>query len=85
MKEEFYREDCGLNPDWKTIPVPSVWQMHGYDRHQYTNVNYVQQGKALRLLSVLHQIFMPPGCRDIVCPVRHGVLMKRQDARCNGV
>ena len=23
-----------------TIPVPSVWQMHGYDRHQYTNVNY---------------------------------------------
>ena len=22
------------------IPVPSVWQMHGYDRHQYTNVNY---------------------------------------------
>lgn len=23
-----------------TIPVPSVWQMHGYDRHQYTNVKY---------------------------------------------
>ena len=23
-----------------TIPVPSVWQMHGYDRHQYTNVRY---------------------------------------------
>lgn len=23
-----------------TIPVPSVWQNHGYDRHQYTNVNY---------------------------------------------
>ena len=22
------------------IPVPSVWQNHGYDRHQYTNVNY---------------------------------------------
>ena len=22
------------------IPVPSVWQMYGYDRHQYTNVNY---------------------------------------------
>ena len=22
------------------IPVPSVWQMHGYDRHQYTNVRY---------------------------------------------
>ena len=24
----------------KTIPVPSVWQNHGYDRHQYTNVRY---------------------------------------------
>ena len=23
-----------------TIPVPSAWQCHGYDRHQYTNVNY---------------------------------------------
>jgi beta-galactosidase len=23
-----------------TIPVPSVWQMHGYDRRQYTNVRY---------------------------------------------
>ena len=23
-----------------TIPVPSVWQMHGYDGHQYTNVRY---------------------------------------------
>ena len=27
--------------DYKdTIPVPSVWQMHGYDHHQYTNVKY---------------------------------------------
>lgn len=23
-----------------TIPVPSVWQTHGYDHHQYTNVDY---------------------------------------------
>jgi beta-galactosidase len=23
-----------------SIPVPSVWQNHGYDRHQYLNVNY---------------------------------------------
>ncbi len=23
-----------------TIPVPSCWQFHGYDRHQYTNINY---------------------------------------------
>lgn len=25
---------------YTTIPVPSVWQNHGFDRHQYTNVNY---------------------------------------------
>ena len=24
----------------ETIPVPSVWQTQGYDRHQYTNVRY---------------------------------------------
>lgn len=27
-------------PGDTTIPVPSVWQVHGYDSHQYTNVNY---------------------------------------------
>ncbi|MGI5900074.1 MAG: glycoside hydrolase family 2 TIM barrel-domain containing protein [Christensenellales bacterium] len=26
----------GMSP----IPVPSAWQMHGYDSHQYTNVKY---------------------------------------------
>jgi len=26
--------------EWDTIPVPSNWQMHGYDRPQYTNINY---------------------------------------------
>ncbi len=26
--------------DFDEIPVPSCWQMHGYDRHQYTNYNY---------------------------------------------
>jgi beta-galactosidase/beta-glucuronidase len=25
---------------WKKLPVPSNWQMHGYGRPQYTNVNY---------------------------------------------
>lgn len=25
---------------WDAIPVPAVWQMHGYDHHQYTNVRY---------------------------------------------
>ena len=29
-------DDGGMD----TIPVPSVWQMHGFDHHQYTNVNY---------------------------------------------
>ena len=26
--------------DFDEIPVPSVWQMHGYDRHQYINIRY---------------------------------------------
>lgn len=26
--------------DWNSIPVPSNWQMHGYDKPYYTNVNY---------------------------------------------
>ena len=26
--------------DWDTIPVPSVWQMHGYGTPQYCNVQY---------------------------------------------
>lgn len=25
---------------WDSIPVPSNWQMHGYDKPYYTNVNY---------------------------------------------
>lgn len=39
LKEEFYRENVP-DEEWDRIPVPSVWQMHGYDRHQYTNVRY---------------------------------------------
>jgi beta-galactosidase len=26
--------------DFGRIPVPSVWQMHGHDKHQYTNIKY---------------------------------------------
>ena len=39
LTERFFEEgfdDAGFD----TIPVPSVWQNHGYDLHQYTNVNY---------------------------------------------
>lgn len=27
-------------PSWDSIPVPSCWQTHGYDKPGYTNVNY---------------------------------------------
>lgn len=40
LREEFYREESIPGPDWNKIPVPSVWQTQGYDRHQYTNINY---------------------------------------------
>ena len=26
--------------NWDTIPVPSCWQMHGYDNPQYVNESY---------------------------------------------
>ncbi len=40
LKEEFYKEDYEAQAAWDTIPVPSVWQMNGYDLQQYTNVCY---------------------------------------------
>lgn len=39
VEEGFYQEDFDLS-GFDSLPVPSVWQCHGYDRHQYTNVNY---------------------------------------------
>ena len=36
LPEDFETADMAMD----TIPVPSVWQMHGYDRHQYTNWRY---------------------------------------------
>ena len=36
LPEDFLSEDRPMD----AIPVPSVWQMHGYDRHQYTNIRY---------------------------------------------
>ncbi|OPX45815.1 evolved beta-galactosidase subunit alpha [Ruminiclostridium hungatei] len=39
VTEEFYLPGCDLS-GFDSIPVPSVWQNHGYDRHQYTNIKY---------------------------------------------
>ena len=39
FKELFYEENYKPK-GWDSIPVPSVWQNHGYDRHQYTNIHY---------------------------------------------
>ena len=30
----------GDRSQFQSLPVPSVWQCHGYDRNQYTNINY---------------------------------------------
>lgn len=35
----FYRDDFKTS-DWKEIPVPSDWQMQGYDYPIYTNIEY---------------------------------------------
>ncbi|MBE6778348.1 MAG: glycoside hydrolase family 2 [Ruminococcaceae bacterium] len=43
---KFYQRDFDLPEDlttiegWDTLPVPSCWQMYGYEKPQYTNLNY---------------------------------------------
>lgn len=37
IEEDFY---LGSKCDWENIPVPSCWQNHGYDNHQYINVRF---------------------------------------------
>lgn len=39
VPEEIFTHHASLD-SWDTIPVPSMWQMHGYDKPVYTNVNY---------------------------------------------
>lgn len=36
---DFYKEDFDVS-DWDDIPVPSNWEMQGYDRPIYNNVEY---------------------------------------------
>lgn len=40
---KYYERDIDIEKDitdWDEIPVPSCWQMHGYDIPVYTNANY---------------------------------------------
>ena len=40
---KYYNRDFEVEEnitDWDTIPVPSCWQLHGYDKPQYTNICY---------------------------------------------
>lgn len=39
LEEAFYETDFDIS-DYDKISVPGVWQMAGYDRHQYTNIRY---------------------------------------------
>ncbi|MBQ3004299.1 MAG: glycoside hydrolase family 2, partial [Clostridia bacterium] len=42
-KFKYYKRDIDVEKDitdWDTIPVPSCWQIHGYDITNYTNINY---------------------------------------------
>ncbi|MGW0914542.1 glycoside hydrolase family 2 TIM barrel-domain containing protein [Streptomyces sp. NPDC002784] len=40
---DFHRTDLD-DQDWDTIPVPSVWQLHGYDFPIYVNITYPYWG-----------------------------------------
>ena len=37
---KFEEDYCENITDWDKIPVPSCWQMYGYEDPNYTNVNY---------------------------------------------
>ncbi len=39
VQEHFYETGYDVS-GFDEIPVPSVWQMEGYDTHQYTNIRY---------------------------------------------
>ncbi len=39
VTEEFYREDFDA-AEFDALPVPSVWQSHGYDNHHYVNTRF---------------------------------------------
>jgi beta-galactosidase len=39
ITEEFFAPNFDVS-NFKVIPVPAVWQYHGYDKHQYTNIKY---------------------------------------------
>ena len=39
LQDAFYETDFPLE-DFDVLPVPSVWNMHGYDVQQYTNIRY---------------------------------------------
>lgn len=40
---DFHRTDVD-DSDWETIPVPSVWQLHGHDFPVYLNITYPYWG-----------------------------------------
>ena len=39
VPETFYTENFDLT-GWTKLPVPSNWQLHGFDKPHYTNINY---------------------------------------------
>ena len=39
LQDTFYETDFPLD-EFDILPVPSVWNMHGYDDQQYTNIRY---------------------------------------------
>lgn len=39
LNEPFYEPDFHAD-DFRTVPVPGLWQNYGYDTHQYTNFRY---------------------------------------------
>ncbi|KOG43055.1 glycoside hydrolase family 2 TIM barrel-domain containing protein [Streptomyces resistomycificus] len=60
---DFHRTDLD-DSDWDTVPVPSAWQMHGYDSPIYVNITYPWWGPNGR-----GQDAQPPAAPTLYNPV----------------
>ncbi|MFF3736215.1 glycoside hydrolase family 2 TIM barrel-domain containing protein [Streptomyces sp. NPDC002566] len=60
---DFFRTDLD-DRDWDSIPVPSAWQLHGYDRPIYINITYPWWGP-----NGLGEEAQPPAAPTLYNPV----------------
>ena len=73
LQDAFYEVGYDASA-FDSIPVPSVWQNHGYDHHQYTNIRYPFQHEDRQMvgavLQKLRYIELACGMGDLTSPTK---------------